>query len=121
VGKTRTRGRRVRRVHVLLTATALLILSAAEDGGVLAAASVPAVSSAPAALTTSRAVRVLYTINGTPQYILARSRAKTDVVLLPPAPARPGARYGTAALSACLDAVLLSRYVSLPPSDPTHG
>jgi hypothetical protein len=57
-------------------------------------------------VTMNTAVRVLYTINSSPQYVLARSHRKVPVVVVQGDP-----RYGTTSLKACLDAICRSRSV----------
>jgi hypothetical protein len=59
-------------------------------------------------------VRILYTVNGSPQYILARSRGKISATILP---SRPKHRqYGTASLDSCMKAIFLSRCARRPLS-----
>ncbi|KAI5831808.1 hypothetical protein K523DRAFT_299727 [Schizophyllum commune Tattone D] len=62
-------------------------------------------------MTDTRNLRILYTINANPQYILARTLRPVEVSILPDAPAGPSssqARYATAQLKPCLDAVCRS-------------
>lgn len=53
---------------------------------------------------------MLYTVNGSPQYILARSPSSVQVTLCP-SPSAANAQYGLAPLKACLNAICNSRYV----------
>jgi hypothetical protein len=48
-------------------------------------------------------LRVLYTINSSPQYILARSHSKVPVSLIPPSPL-----YANVCLKTCLDTICRS-------------
>ncbi|KAI5890354.1 uncharacterized protein SCHCODRAFT_02690320 [Schizophyllum commune H4-8] len=62
-------------------------------------------------MTDTRNLRILYTINANPQYILARTLRPVEVSILPDAPdgpSSPQARYATAQLKPCLDAVCRS-------------
>ncbi|KAL1746192.1 hypothetical protein HDZ31DRAFT_34776 [Schizophyllum fasciatum] len=62
-------------------------------------------------MTDSRNLRILYTINANPQYILARTLRPVEVTILSDAPAGPStpqARYATALLKPTLDAVCRS-------------
>ncbi|KAG2074874.1 hypothetical protein BDR04DRAFT_1092486 [Suillus decipiens] len=49
-------------------------------------------------------LRVLYTVNSSPQYILARSPSSVQVTLCP-SPSAANAQYGLAPLKACLNAI----------------
>lgn len=53
---------------------------------------------------------MLYTVNSSPQYILARSPFSVQVTLCP-SPSAANAQYGLAPLKACLNAICNSRLV----------
>lgn len=59
---------------------------------------------------TKLLLRILYTINSSPQYILARSYAPVPVVLIPPEQGQADASpiYGTASLKTCLTTICRS-------------
>lgn len=58
-------------------------------------------------------VRVLYTINHSPQYILAKSLTKHQVTVLPIRNCAPHLRYGEVQLMHCLQTICRSRYVAV--------
>lgn len=60
-----------------------------------------------------RAVRVLYTVNTSPQYILAKSTEKIAVIPISESPSSSSApRHGRTSVKACAMAICRSRYVN---------
>jgi hypothetical protein len=56
-------------------------------------------------------VRILYTVNGSPQYILARSRSKVTVNVLPAI--HQQRQYGTTNFDMCVKTMFTSRFARI--------
>lgn len=62
-------------------------------------------------VTHVNSVRILYTVNGSPQYILARSRSKATVNVLPMI--HQQRQYGTTNFDVCVKTMFTSRFARI--------